>query len=139
MEPYSPDLRRRVLAAWDAGVETLEEVAERFGVSVSFVTKLLGRWRDTGSLAAKPHAGGFASAVDEGALDALASLVREQPDATLAELRDRLAARCGVSVSVPVVCRAVAALTLPRKKSRCTRPSGTPRGCGGCGGRTPGR
>ena len=32
MEAYSVDLRRRVAAAYDQGVETIEEIAERFGV-----------------------------------------------------------------------------------------------------------
>lgn len=138
MEALSLDLRERVAAACDEGVETREEVAERFGVSTSFIRKLLARRRSSGSLAAKPHSGGFASALAGRPLRVLAALVKRQPDATLAELRERLAGRCGVSVSVPVVCRAVAALGLPRKKSRSTRLSGTRHGSGGCGGRTPG-
>src|SRR5437870_5565576 len=100
MEAYSLDLRRRVAAAYDGGVETLEELAELFGVSVSFVGKLIRRRRDSGSIAAKPHTGGFASALTGQTLRALAGLVKDKPDATLAELRDRLAARGRVSLSV---------------------------------------
>jgi transposase len=128
MEAYSLDLRERVVAACDEGVLTRSEIAEDFGVSVSFITKLLRRRKEAGTVEAKPHSGGLASAVDGPALDALADLVRRQPDATLAELRDGLAERRGVSVSVPVVCRALARLGLPRKKSRRTRRSGTRRG-----------
>ena len=138
MEAYSLDLRERVAAACDEGWMSRSEVAEAFGVSVSFVTKLLARRRDTGSIAARPHAGGFAPALGPAELAALAALVAEQPDATLDELRGRLAARCGVSVSAPVACRALQKLGLPRKKRRCTPTSGTRRGSAGCAGRSPG-
>ena len=128
MEALSLDLRERVAAAWDEGGRSQPEIAEDFGVSLSFVTKLLARRRLTGSVAAKPHAGGFASAVDAGAEAELRTLVREDPDATLSELGDALAERRGVRRSTPVICRALRRLGLPRKKRRCTPPSGTRRG-----------
>jgi transposase len=62
---------------------------------VSWVYKLLKQRRDTGSAAPKPRRGGFASAFDARAREALRGLVAERPDATLAELRDRLAGRGG--------------------------------------------
>lgn len=139
MEAYSLDLRVRVMAASDEGVETRAELAERFGVGPSFVTKLRRRRRETGSVAAKPHAGGFAPALAGPRLRALSALVAAQPDATLAELRDRLASRRGgVRVGVTTVWRAVAGLDLPLKKSPRTRASGTRPGSAGCAGRTPG-
>jgi transposase len=132
MEAYSLDLRKRVVAACDEGVLTRSEIAETFGVSVSFVTKLLRRRRDNGSIAAKPHTGGFAPALQGRALRALAALVEEQPDATLAELRDRLGRRCRVRVGVWTICRALAGLRLPIKKSRCTPASVTRPGYEAC-------
>ena len=138
MNPFSQDLRERVIAASDEGVETRAELAERFGVSPSFVTKLRRRRRDTGSVAAKPRAGGFAPALAGGRLRALAALVAARPDATLAELRGRLASRRGgVRVGVTTVWRAVARLGLPLKKSRSTPASGTRPGSAGCAGPTP--
>jgi transposase len=130
MDAYSLDLRGRVAAACDEGSRSRSEVAEDFGVSVSFITKLLQRRRSSGGLAARPHAGGFASALDAEAMSQLRSLVDEQPDATLAELSVRLAGRQGVSRSVPVVCRALKRLGLRRKKRRCAPRSGTRRACG---------
>ena len=139
MNPYSQDLRERVIAASDEGVETRAELAERFGVSPSFVTKLRRRRRETGSVAARPHAGGFAPALAGPRLRALSALVAARPDATLAELRDRLASRRGgVRVGVTTVWRALAELDLPLKKSRRTRASGTRPGSAACAGRTPG-
>jgi transposase len=138
MEALSLDLRERVAAACDEGSRSQPEVAEDFGVSLSFVTKLLARRKLTGGVAAKPHAGGFASAVDAKAEAALRSLVAERPDATLAELADGLAERRGVRRSAPVICRAVRRLGLPRKKRRSTPPSATRRGSAASAGRSAG-
>jgi transposase len=104
------------------------EVAQALGVSVSFITKLLRRHRETGSVAAKAHGGGRAAGPDATALEALASLVAGQADATPEELRDGLSAGHRVTTSVPAVCRALAKLGLPRERSRSTRAGATRRG-----------
>ncbi len=127
MKAYSMDLRERIARACDAGELTREEIAERFSVSTTFIRRLLGHRERTGSLAPRPHAGGFESAVGEGERGVLRGLVKEQPDATLAELRDRLAGRTGVSVSVARVCQVLQELKLPRKKSRTPPASVTAR------------
>jgi transposase len=54
---YSNDLRERVIAACDQG-EHAAAVAKRYAVSESFIEKLKRRRRESGSVAAKPHAGG---------------------------------------------------------------------------------
>ena len=46
MEAYSLDLRERICAACDDGIETRQEVADRFGVGRWFVQKLLRQRRD---------------------------------------------------------------------------------------------
>jgi len=48
MQAYSLDIRQRVVEAYENGVETIIEVAERFEVSDSFIKKLLRRKRTTG-------------------------------------------------------------------------------------------
>lgn len=65
MEALSLDLRERICAANDEHAETREEVAERFGVSRSFVQKLLRRRRVQGSIAARPRGGGAKPLMDE--------------------------------------------------------------------------
>lgn len=57
MRPLSLDLRERVVAAVDEGVESQREIAERFAVSLSFVSRLLRR-REAGTLEPAPHGGG---------------------------------------------------------------------------------
>ena len=49
--PFSSDLRERVVAQVDAG-HSRREVARRFGVSPSFVVKLVAQRQRTGSVAA---------------------------------------------------------------------------------------
>jgi transposase len=139
MEALSLDLRERVAAACDEGSLSQPEIAEEFGVSLSFITKLLARRKQTGSVAAKPHRGGVASAIDAKAQAELRSIVREDPDATLSELSDALADQCGIRRSVPVICRTLQRLKLPRKKRRSTPPNGTRRGFAASGARSAGR
>ncbi|OWP61681.1 hypothetical protein CDA63_18245 [Hymenobacter amundsenii] len=61
MQPYSFDLRTRVAAACEQPCSRQQQVAEHFGVSVSFIKKLRHRQRATGSLAPKPASGGVQS------------------------------------------------------------------------------
>jgi transposase len=112
MKPYSLDLRSRVIEAIQNQDGSLRQTARRFAVSVSFITRLLRRFRDTGSPAPKPHAGGQTPALAPPALARLQHAVAEQPDATLAELRTRL----GLSCSLAALCRALQTLRLTRKK-----------------------
>ena len=58
MTPYSQDLRQRVVDTVQRREGSLRQIARRFLVSVSFVTRLLRLHRSTGSLEPKPHGGG---------------------------------------------------------------------------------
>jgi len=129
MKPYSLDLRQRVLAAVDDGQLTRGQIAQRFSVSTSWIRRLVQRRRETGSISPRPHRSGPQPKLDEPRLARLRALVGNQPDATLAELRDRLAE----PVSVMTVCRALRRLRLPLKKSPSGPPSSPGPTCGGSG------
>lgn len=116
MKPYSSDLRRRIVEALETGEETQPEIADRFQVSLSFVEKLWYRWRTSGSYAAKPRAGGRKRALS-GEEARIRAELATQPDATLAELCQRVAQPGGPPASTSMMCREVARLNLPRKKS----------------------
>src|SRR5436305_13936115 len=133
MRAYAIDLRERVVRACEDGRLSWSEVADDFGVSRSFVAKLLRRLRSDGTLAAKPRGGNRPPALGRRDLAALRRLVREQPDATLAELCQRLRERRGVEVRPWTVCRALARLGLPAKKSRSPTAAGTRHGSAACG------
>jgi len=112
MTAYSQDLRKRILDTVQRGEGSLRQIARRFLVSVSFVTRLLRLHRSTGSLEPKPHGGGNPAALGPEDLERLRELVRKQPDATLEELRQRLGASC----CLMTISRALCKLGLPRKK-----------------------
>jgi transposase len=95
MRAYSNDLRERIVAAVERGEHSQRESADLFGVDLSSVVRLLPRYRQTSSVQPKPHAGVPPRKLDDQAEARLLELVRQQPDATLAALRDRLGIPCG--------------------------------------------
>ena len=119
METYSMDLRERVIRAYDQKVGTQEQVAKLFGVSARWIKKLLRRRRETGSIAPRPHGGGWTPKFSGQKLDRLKALVEQNPDATLQELLEQ----SGVDGSIMAVHRALERLGCRRKKSRSTLPS----------------
>jgi transposase len=74
----------------------------------------LRRRRETGSIAPKPHGGGHPAAYAGAKLEQLRELVRQQPDATLEELRERTKVAC----SLVAVHNALKRLDWRYKKSR---------------------
>lgn len=128
MKPYSEDLRERIASACAARDTSISQIAARFGVSLSFVNKLLKRQRTSGSLAALPHRGGPSPLLDADARTRLAACVARQPDATLDELRGHLAASGGPAVGRTTLWQGLRALDLRRKKRVCTPPSAAPNG-----------
>src|SRR6516225_631770 len=94
MTPYSQDLRQRILETVQRREGSLRQIAGRFLVSLSFVVRLLQTYRRTGSIQPQPHGGGNPAKLDREDLEHLRELVRQQPDATLEELRQRLDVPC---------------------------------------------
>jgi transposase len=116
MKPYSLDLRRRIVAAYDRREGSIRDLAERFEVSPTTVESYLRRQRETGDVAPARHGGGprrVLRRVDERALRAL---VAEKNDRTDAEYARLLAARTGRRVSRRTVNRTWARLGFTRKK-----------------------
>jgi len=112
MGPYSKDLRERVAAAVDHGEGSQREIARRFRVSLTFVFRLLRRRRDAGTLDPKPHGGGPTPALGPDEQQRLHQLIREQPDATLEQLRQL----GGFTCSPTTLWRALRRRDLTRKK-----------------------
>jgi transposase len=119
MQAYSQDLRERVVRACDEGRGTRQQIADLFGVSTAWIRRLLQRRRETGSFAARPRGGAHASKLDDEQHFQLLALVYAQPDATLAELRDRL----GAPVHYTTIHRTLVRQGLTVKKKSSRRPS----------------
>ena len=116
MRPYSLDLRRRVLDAWQRGEGSQRQLAKRFSVHLTFVRNLLRRYRQSGSIEPRPHGGGRRSRAEGPVLERLAQLVAERPDDTLDEHRARLAAEGGPALSRAALWRALERRKLSVKK-----------------------
>ena len=116
-------LREKVAAACQRPGQRQHAVAAQFGVSLSFVAKLLRRQRTSGTVAAKPWNGGPARCLDAAAQAQLVAWVGQQPDITLVELQELLAAERGQRVCVGTVWRVLDAHDLRRKKKPSTPPS----------------
>src|SRR3954470_16629956 len=112
MTPYSQDLRQRIVDTIQRGDGTIRQVAERFLVSLSFVTRLLQLYRSTGSVKPRPHRGGNPAVLTPEDLQRLRELIGQQPDATLEECRTHLGASCRLMT----ISRALSRLGLPRNK-----------------------
>ena len=121
-KPYSVDLRERVVGEVMAG-RSVRAVAAVFSVSPSFVVKLTQAWRATGTVAAKRQGGDRRSAAIEAHGDRLLALVRETPDLTLSEIRDRLS-EGGVSASITAIWRFYRRHGVSFKKNRARRRAG---------------
>ena len=95
MRAYSMDLRERVWADCQTGMKT-PAVAQKYSVSASWVRRLKQRHKATGSLAPRPPSPG--RPVTLAPHDArVRERVRADPDATLAELRQRLGLKISIS------------------------------------------
>lgn len=116
---YSQDLRDRVIRAYERGMPTAE-IARVFDVSPAWARRVKQRLRDSGEASPRKTGSPGVRKVDR---ERLAALVREQPDATLKELRERLGVRCGEST----ICTVLKTLGLSFKKRRSMRPSRTAR------------
>src|SRR3954453_4411942 len=103
---------KRTLFGNRPGEGSLREIARRFRVSLSFVVRLLQRRRDADTLDPLPHGGGPTPVLGPGDRQRLAELIREQPDATLEQLRQR----GGFTCSLTTLWRGVRRRDLTRKK-----------------------
>lgn len=125
---YSQDLRDRIIAARDRGMKT-KPVADLFGVSASWVRRVMQRRREAGETKPRPRGGATVMKID---MDRLRQLVQQRPDATIKELHGLLGAPCGVS-AVDMALRRLGLSFKKRRSMRLNRtgptsPSVAPRG-----------
>ena len=117
MIPYSNDLREKIIRFFENHPDyTQQEIADEFGVSRSFIEKLLQRWRATHSSAVLPHGGGQQRTL-KAHQEKLRELVAAQPAATLDELRAQIRSSTPLSVSSATMCRERQRLHVVRKES----------------------
>jgi transposase len=100
------------------------------GIGRATVNRILRLHRETSSLEPRPRGGGNVSPIHGEMAELLATIVKEMPDATVAELTAVLIKRSRTPTSRSGVQRALARLGFSRKKSASSRSSATRRNTG---------
>jgi len=108
------DIRERIVAAYDRGEGTRQQVADRYNVSLGMVKKLLQQRRDTGDIAPRHHYSGAKPKITAQHQQRLKRLVRARSDMTLNDLRDAI----GVSCTAQAIHYALGRIGLSLKKRR---------------------
>lgn len=117
-QPYSPDLRARVLHALEKSPLKRAEIAQQYEISPSTLYNWQKQLKEEGRSCAKPHAGGVASHFDPPVLQ---RVHQEKTDRTIEELQVRYQEETGDSISYSSVRRLLARLGLTRKKKDVAR------------------
>lgn len=112
-QPYSADLRQRVLHALERSALKRSEIAAQFEISPATLYNWQKQLKSEGRRQAKPHAGGNPTRFDG---TVLRSLVQEKNDRTIAELQASYKTQTGTSISYSSVRHLLAVLGLTRKK-----------------------
>ena len=130
------DLRERILASYDEGAGTREEVAQRFRVSLGMVKKLLQQRRELGEIGPRHHLAGRKPQIEAGHQRELRRLLAGKVDLTLREMREALGLACSLQ-AIHVVLDKMG-LTLKKRRSAPaskTAPISRGRGKFGVGGK----
>jgi transposase len=123
MNPYSEDLRKKIVEALERGMGK-SEAARTFSVSLSSIKRYAKLAEEGGSLAPKKRPGSAAK-LDEKAMKLLEEDLRERPFVSLRERCEYIGAATGLSVSRSTMCRAIARIGPTRKKGGDRPPSAT--------------
>ena len=117
--PYSEDLRERVVRVVESGTSR-NAAAKQFDVSISFVVKLMQRWKQRGTIKADKYGGWKKSKLAPHG-DRIRALVMENCDITIDELCVLLAAE-GIEAKRSTLGDFLLAQGLSRKKRQPTPP-----------------
>jgi transposase len=105
--PYPLELRRRIVRAYTHKQGSIRALAKRFSVAPNTVQNYLKLLRATGSLAPRPHSGGRKLRIPSRWLQEVRRLLREIPQATVAELAEAFAQRHPIEMSRSTMARAI--------------------------------
>lgn len=117
MKPLSPDLRLRIIDAYENQEGTQADLAARFKVGQASVERLVRLKRETGSIEPRPHAGGTPPRITEDDRARLIEDFEREPDLRQADLAERFTEE-GRPLSQQAVSRGLRRLGITRKKRR---------------------
>jgi transposase len=121
VQPYSLDLRQKIVDTYAEGNASQRQIAKQFRVDYSFVRKLIKQYRETGCIRPKKRTQQTPTKLSTDQLNTLNNLVESNNDATLAALCDLLGQSVGVRIGVSTMFRMLAKLNLTLKKNVASR------------------
>lgn len=86
MKVLSLEVRRQIINDWDAGAGTRQQIADRYGVSLGMVKKLLAQRKKIGDLAPQHHRCGRKSILSQQDLNWLRAALENRQQPTLKHL-----------------------------------------------------
>lgn len=116
-KPLSIDLRDRLIDSVNSG-SSGHSAADRFRVVPSTVSKLMKRFRETGTSAPRQQGGDRKSAAIEAHAGEIVALVEARADVTLAEIAAHIEQRHGRRFAQSVIWRCLDRRGLTFKKNR---------------------
>ena len=114
--PLPRVLRDKVIAAFQQTKASSVALAERFGVSQSFTSRLIRRYKADGQVSPKPHAGGRPPTISVDLHDEIRRLARQSSAMTAKEIAAAIKAQRGFKPSPWVIWRVLKKLGFSRKK-----------------------
>jgi transposase len=114
MKTLSLDLRERIVAAYDIGEGTREEIGRRFRVSLGMVKKLLAQRRRLGEIGPLRYRCGRKPKILQEHRERLRQMLKEKPGMTLEQMRRALSIEC----TLAAIHHALGAMGLGYKKKR---------------------
>ncbi len=115
--PLSADLRMRVVDAYLGDKKlSIERAAKLFGVGSASLKRWLKKYREEGSVEAKPMGGDRRTMIDDDGLVWLRELAPKHPDAIIEDFVKLFEERTGIRVSADTMGRALHRAGLSRKK-----------------------
>lgn len=116
MNPYSLDLRQKIVEAYENAEGSQRQLAKRFHVSLAFVQRLLNRYHNEGTIEPRARVNGFPPKLAAYESE-VREIVAENADDTLAELTKKLTQRLGLEFSPSTLHYYLERLKLTRKKN----------------------
>ncbi len=121
MKAYSLDLRQKILDTYLKDGISQRQLAERFGVTLGFIEKLLKQYRETGNIAPKVRTQQTPPKLNSQQLNVLQEIVEAKNDATLSEIRELLKQKTGITIGISTVDRMLKRMEISLKKNIARR------------------
>jgi len=126
MQPYSLDLRQRIVTAYENDEGSIREMADRFSVSARTVSRYLLLRRTTGGLHPRPRRYGPRRLLTVRNLRVLRTMLREKNDQADAEIARAFTEKTRVKVSARTINRTWQRERISRKKKNVPRQRAGP-------------